>query len=96
VNKRLLQTLAPIVAGLILDVVDFFTAGPFGLSAGFILGFLVTWLLTQLFDLPVKRRLLPCILAGIYCTIPFTETIPLATLVMTLIRLLAPDPEKQK
>jgi hypothetical protein len=96
VNKRLWQTLAPIGAGLILDLVDFFTPGPFGLSAGFILGFLVTWLLTQLFDLPMKRRLLPCTLAGIYCTIPFTETIPVATFVMTLIRLLAPGPEKQK
>ena len=88
-QSRIWKILAPVLAGVCLDLLDFVTAGPFGLSAGFILGFLVTFLLGHLFQLSNKRCFWLSVAAGVYCMLPFTEVFPCATIFMTLVKLLS-------
>ncbi len=77
--------MTPVIIGVLLDLVDFFTAGPVGFTFGFILGGGVTWLLLTLANYPREKRLWISLLAGIYCTSPLTEFLPLGTLLGTFI-----------
>ena len=86
---KIWKIVAPILAGMCLDLLDFVTAGPLGLSAGFILGFLVTFILGLLFQLSKKRCFWISVTGGIYCMLPLTEVFPCATILMTLVKLLA-------
>ncbi len=85
-SQRLQKTIGPVVAGLILDFVDLATFGPIGLYAGMILGGGIAWYICSLYDLPWKTRIIWSLIAGIYCTLPFTEFIPLATILGALLR----------
>ena len=80
------RAFGPVMAGLIIDLVDLATFGPMGLAFGFILGGGVAWYLCRLYGLSLRQKLLWSLAAGIYCTIPFTEFIPVGTLVGAFIR----------
>jgi len=69
----------PVGAGLIIDAVDFVTFGPVGLALGFPIGAAAGYWLA--------RSLICAVIAGVYCTIPGTELLPLGTLVGALVRL---------
>ena len=74
------RALGPIVAGLVIDLVDLATFGPLGIFVGFILGGAAGWYLGRFYGYSETTRWWLALIAGIYCTIPMTEFIPLATL----------------
>jgi hypothetical protein len=84
-SKR--KTLAPWVAGLILDGLDLATAGPVGIYGGFIVAFFVGWWLASQFGYKRGGRLLIAILSAVYIATPFTEIVPVATVLALLARL---------
>lgn len=77
----------PVGAGLIIDAVDFVTFGPVGLALGFPIGAAAGYWLARSLRLETNPSLLCAIIAGVYCTIPGTELLPLGTLVGALVRL---------
>ena len=78
---RLNRAFGPVVAGLIIDFVDLATFGPIGLVLGLPIGAFAGYWMGRALGLSKKPSLLCALAAGIYCTIPGTEMIPLATLV---------------
>jgi hypothetical protein len=78
--ERLYVALGPIAGCLVLDLVDFVTLGPIGLVIGIPIGAAVGWWLGSLYGLERPGRITVAVLSAVYCTIPFTELLPLATL----------------
>ena len=74
-------TLGPVLAGMIIDVLDLATFGATGIYIGFLLGAPAGWYLARRLGLDPKRALLTAICCGVYCTIPLTSPIPVATLI---------------
>lgn len=89
-NPELLQrsynALFPIVGGLILDFADLATFGPIGLFGGMLIGGTIGWLIGNIYGFPRKAQAIYALLAGIYCTIPGTFFVPLATILSALAR----------
>lgn len=77
----------PVGAGIIIDAVDFVTFGPVGLALGFPVGAAAGFWLARSLRLETNPSLLCALIAGVYCTIPGTEFLPLGTLVGALVRL---------
>ena len=77
----------PVGAGLIIDAVDFVTFGPVGLALGFPLGAAAGYWLARSLRLETNTSLICALIAGVYCTMPGTELLPLGTLVGALVRL---------
>ena len=73
--------IGPVLAGMIIDVLDIATFGATGLYIGFLLGAPAGWYLARRMGLDPKRAFLAAIVCGVYCTIPFTSPIPVATLI---------------
>jgi len=71
----------PVLAGMIIDVLDIATFGATGIYIGFLLGAPAGWYLARRLGLDWKRALLAGFGSGIYCTVPFTSPIPVATLI---------------
>jgi len=71
----------PILAGLLIDVVNFFTFGLVGFIAGGAIGY---WAASSN-RVPVPLSLLIGLACGWYCALPLPRTIPLATLVGLII-----------
>jgi hypothetical protein len=80
-GRRLNRAFGPIVAGIIIDLVDLATYGPIGYVLGLPVGGLAGYWMGRCLGLERKACLFCALAAGVYCTIPYTETIPLATLV---------------
>ena len=84
--RRANRIFGPIVAGMIIDLVDLATFGPMGQVLGLPIGaFAGYWMGTSL-GLSRRAAALCAVAAGIYCTIPGTEFIPLATIVGACVR----------
>lgn len=79
--QRLNRAFGPVVAGLIIDLVDLGTFGPIGLVLGLPIGGAAGYWMGRTLGLSKKASLLCALAAGIYCTIPGTEMLPIATLV---------------
>ena len=75
------RALGPVAAGMIIDTVDFVTFGPIGLVLGLPIGGLAGYWLGKTLGLEKQTCLYCALAAGVYCTIPLTELLPLATLV---------------
>lgn len=71
----------PIVAGFVLDAVDFMTMGPVGLSGGFVLGGLAGWWAARELGLSGRSVWLATFAGAVYAATPATELLPLGTLV---------------
>ncbi|MEJ7591325.1 MAG: hypothetical protein WKF77_07235 [Planctomycetaceae bacterium] len=84
--RRLNHAMGPVVAGMIIDAVDFVTFGPIGLALGIPIGAIAGYWLGQSMGLGKNACLFCAVAAGIYCTIPFTELLPLGTMVGALVR----------
>lgn len=78
---RLNRAFGPVVAGLIIDLVDLATFGPIGLVLGLPIGGAAGYWMGRTLGLNNQASLLCALAAGIYCTLPGTEMLPLATLV---------------
>jgi hypothetical protein len=84
--QRLYKAFFPLIGGLALDLADFATLGPIGLYAGFLTGAIVGWLISSIYDFSPRTRLIWTVLGGIYCMIPMTEFVPLATMISAMAR----------
>jgi hypothetical protein len=71
---------APIVAALAIDLADLISAGPHGL----IIGGVLTTAFALACGVRARRALLLGVLGAIYCALPLTEPVPLATM-LTLV-----------
>ena len=80
------QIIRPIFAALAIDLLDLATFGPLGLYVGMILGAAVGFWLTPLLGFPPHRRWLSALATGVYCTLPLTGLLPLATLASLVSR----------
>ena len=76
-RDRATRIFGPIIAGVIIDAIDFVTWGIPGLLIGFGVMF---WICSE-FKLPLWQRLAWSFGAAWYCAVPFTRFIPLGTLI---------------
>ena len=83
---RLHRAIGPIAGGLILDFVDLATFGPIGLFGGFLIGAIVGWWVSSIYDFTHRSRVLFAVLAAVYTAIPLTEPFPIATGISALAR----------
>lgn len=84
--RRLNRAFGPVVAGLILDLVDLATFGPLGFFLGIPVGLAAGYWLGTCLGLGRKHCVWIAMVAAIYCTMPGTEFIPLGTLVGAFAR----------
>lgn len=84
--NRINHAMGPVVAGMIIDAVDLITFGPLGLVLGIPVGSLAGYRLGQSMKLDRNACFICALAAGVYCTIPFTELLPLGTIVGALVR----------
>jgi hypothetical protein len=75
---------APIAAALAIDLADFATAGPIGLVLGLFVGGLLTTTVAFASGAKPRRALGLGLFGAVYCALPMTEAIPLATM-LTLV-----------
>ena len=75
----------PYAAAALLDAIDLATFGPLGLWVGFVLGALAGWFLAEHLGFMPRNRWMGAALGGLYCMLPGTSVLPLAT-VVTAIR----------
>jgi hypothetical protein len=80
-GRRLNRAFGPLAAGIILDALDLSTFGPFGLAVGLPIGCFAGYWMGQALGLRRSTSLWCAAAAGLYCTMPGTEFIPLATIV---------------
>ena len=83
--ERLHRAFGPLAGGVLLDLIDLSTFGPYGLG-GFVIGALVGWWICSIYNLAPYTRLSIALLAGAYCLFPLTEFLPLATLISAYVR----------
>jgi len=81
--NRAERMFGPVVAGLILDFADLATFGPMGMLIGSVVGY---WI-ASVFRMPAGQRVVMALAAGLYCILPFTHFLPVATLMGTMVRL---------
>lgn len=86
IGKRLNRAFGPIMAGMIIDVLDLATFGPIGYVLGLPVGGAAGYWLGRCLGLSRKASLFCALAAGIYCTVPFTGILPLGTLVGAYVR----------
>ena len=79
--RRLNRAFGPVVAGLILDLVDFATFGPLGFFIGIPVGLAAGYWLGSCLGLERRHCVWIAMVSALYCTMPGTEFIPLGTLV---------------
>jgi len=96
-SSRLRGGLGPLAAGAVIDAVDLATFGPVGIWLGMGVGGIVGWWLAPSLGFSRRYRWLCALLTGLYCTLPMTGFLPVATLVGGTIRLLereaGPEPD---
>jgi len=88
IGRRARNVLKPIVAGLIIDAVDFATLGPLGVFVGGFVGFAAGFWICSIYKLVWYYRLLGAMITAIYCAFPVTTFIPAATIVGAYVEFL--------
>lgn len=88
---RLHRAVGPVAGGLILDFVDLATFGPFAIFLGPFMGFAVGWWISSIYNFSKPAKIFWSTLAAVYCAIPFTGIIPLATLISAISRFMEDD-----
>jgi hypothetical protein len=79
-------------AGIILDVLDLATLGPIGIIAGALVGGYAGWVLGEFEGLDRSLQIAFASCAAAYMTVPFTEPIPAATILILTARFFAGPP----
>lgn len=90
-GRRVEKAFGPIIGGLIIDFIDLATFGPIGIFCGMIIGGTAAYWICSIYKLPLRQRLLWSAAAGIYCTVPLTEVLPLATILGAYLRFNSTD-----
>lgn len=88
---RIHRAFGPLAGGLILDLVDLAMFGPLGVVAGPVVGAAVGWWISSLYRLSVSARVVFAALAALYVSIPFTEVLPIATVISAFARFQSSD-----
>lgn len=83
----------PMLAGLAIDALDLATFGPVGLYYGLIVGGAAGYWLAPDLGFPPRARWQSALLTGIYCTMPFTAFLPIATAAAAISRAVTKEPE---
>lgn len=91
--ERLSYALGPLGAGIILDALDLATFGPIGIVLGVMVGGYAGWILGESEGLDRSLRIAFAIAAAAYMTIPFTEPLPAATILVLTARFFAGPPQ---
>jgi hypothetical protein len=86
IASRLNRAFGPVAAGILLDLLDIATFGPIGLLIGLPVGAAAGWWMAGALGIEKKNRKWFALAAAVYCAIPFTELIPLATLTGACVR----------
>jgi len=79
----------PVLAAILLDFADLLSFGPQGLLIGLVAGSALGWRIAAASGFSVKGRLICAGLAALYCMVPFTELLPMATIVTTVSRVIS-------
>ncbi len=85
-----------IVAGALLDAVDFTTLGAIGMKLGFPIGFACGWWLARELGYPKRLRLGIAAGCGLYCMYPPTTFLPVATVLGVMASKLGLAPNQQE
>ena len=85
-GERLMRLLGPLAGGYLLDVMDLFTFGPVGFYLGPLLGGLLGWWLATVYRFGVLGQSVMILITALYCLFPGTELLPLATILLALVR----------
>ena len=80
-GQKLYYAFFPLIGGLVIDFADLLTPGLLGIYGGMLVGITIGWLITGIYNLKPRSRLIWSLLAGIYCTIPGTFWLPIATVI---------------
>ena len=78
--SQFVPIVGPLWGGLLLDVADFFSFGPQSLVIGALAGAPLGWWIASLLGASQKWRLIAALAAIVYCILPATELLPLATI----------------
>jgi len=84
--RRFNRAFGPVLAGIIIDIVDLATFGPLGLFLGLPIGGAAGYWMGTALGLERRAAFWCALAAGIYCTIPGTEFIPLGTILGACVR----------
>jgi hypothetical protein len=87
----LLTLFGPLLAGLVIDAIDLVTYGPIGIYTGLLAGGLIGYVLAPVLGFPERGRWVSALVTGIYCMMPMTAFLPLATVAAGLSRALLRD-----
>lgn len=93
--QRLHYSFGPILAGILLDFLDFVTFGPIGIYAGLFVGAGIGWWIGSLYGFTQRQKVLLAVVSGLYMMIPSTEFVPMATIVGGLARWMERDRQSQ-
>ena len=88
------RRMAPVLAGMLVDAVDFMTMGPIGLYGGFLIGGAVTAWAARQVGLSGRSVWIAGVAGAVYAATPATEFIPLGTLIGLTMQLLTPRPQR--
>ena len=94
-RARLLNALGPALAALVLDFADLITFGPFGIYGGLFIGAAVGWWMSNSYGFGRSGRIAVALSAGIYCMLPATHFLPLASILSATARFLEDPPESK-
>ena len=86
VFTRLTYALGPLAGGMLLDVMDLATLGPIGIGFGWLLGGGVAWWIGSIYGFSFDKKVILAALAAVYCSVPMTEMLPVATIVSAACR----------
>lgn len=91
---RTVDALGPVLGGVALDLVDLASFGPLGPTAGLLVGGLFGWWLSGIYRVKPSHRPWLALAAGMYCALPMTEALPLATIASVVSRFAGGDGER--
>lgn len=96
IARLLASRYGTVVAGGLLDAVDFTTLGALGVKFGFPIGCACGWWLSKELGYPKRFRLGITVACGLYCMFPPTTYLPVAFLLGLMARQLGWAPDQQK
>ena len=92
-RARLVNAVGPALGALVLDFADLITLGPFGLYGGLFICAAVGWWMSGSYGFGRPGRIAVALSAGLYCMLPATHFLPLASILSATARFLEDPPE---
>jgi hypothetical protein len=80
------RTWGPLLAAMLLDVADLVSFGPQGVPIGLLIGSTLGWAVAAQLGMGRGVRLMSAVAGAVYCMVPGTELIPLASIATAVAR----------